>query len=177
MNSIGGRPRSVHTVGREWRDNMSDLINKQDAIEAIENVSCFDGKGISALKCEAIDDAVRTIRKLPTAQPEDEFDCCELTPDGGIDANYAIDVLKNIPSAQQWIPCSERLPSEDGRYLVSYWLMKDMPWISVMYYGKPTFPETDHPCFYVSDDEYGDVEYNDIVAWMPLPEPYKGVTE
>ena len=28
-----------------------------------------------------------------------EFSCCELTPDGGIDANYAIDFLENMPSA------------------------------------------------------------------------------
>lgn len=30
----------------------------------------------------------------------DEFSCCELTPDGGIDANYAIDFLKQLPSTQ-----------------------------------------------------------------------------
>lgn len=29
-----------------------------------------------------------------------EFSCCELTPDGGIDANYAIDFLERLPSAQ-----------------------------------------------------------------------------
>ena len=28
-----------------------------------------------------------------------EFSCCELTPDGGIDANYAIDFLEQMPSA------------------------------------------------------------------------------
>lgn len=37
-----------------------------------------------------------------------EFECCELTPDGGIDANYAIDFLKELPSADrpqgEWIP-------------------------------------------------------------------------
>ena len=32
-----------------------------------------------------------------------EFNCCELTPDGGIDANYAIDFLKQLPSAQSEI--------------------------------------------------------------------------
>ena len=49
---------------------MQDLIDRQSAIDAIENVSCSDGNGISALKCEAIDDAVRTIRNLPSAQPK-----------------------------------------------------------------------------------------------------------
>ena len=29
-----------------------------------------------------------------------EFNCCELTPDGGIDANDAIDILERLPSAQ-----------------------------------------------------------------------------
>ena len=29
-----------------------------------------------------------------------EFSCCELTPDGGIDVNYAIDFLEQLPSAQ-----------------------------------------------------------------------------
>ena len=72
-----------------------------------------------------------------------------------------------------WIPCSERLPEENGRYLVTYPLLINKPWISILWYGRPTFPETDHPCFYASDDEYGDVEYNDVIAWAPLPEPYK----
>ena len=30
-----------------------------------------------------------------------EFNCCELTPDGGIDANDAIDILERLPSAQR----------------------------------------------------------------------------
>lgn len=29
-----------------------------------------------------------------------EFSCCELTPDGGIDANYAIDFLEQLPPVQ-----------------------------------------------------------------------------
>lgn len=26
--------------------------------------------------------------------------------------------------------------------------------------------------FYETDDEWGDVEYDDVTAWMPLPKPY-----
>ena len=40
-----------------------------------------------------------------------EFNCCELTPDGGIDANYAIDFLEQLPSVQpqkgKWIDYSD----------------------------------------------------------------------
>ena len=74
--------------------------------------------------------------------------------------------------AGEWISCREKMPSEYGRYLVVYPLLINKPWVSILWYGRPTFPETDHPCFYASDDEYGDVEYDDVVAWMPLPEPY-----
>lgn len=70
-----------------------------------------------------LDAQEKALNELPSAQPQStmgqvnetaqstndcisrlaaiaEFSCCELTPDGGIDANYAIDFLLNMPSAQ-----------------------------------------------------------------------------
>lgn len=82
--------------------------------------------------------------------------------------------IKTYDEYGKWIPCSERLPSESGRYLVVYPMLINKPWVSILWYGKPTFPEKDEPCFYALDDEYGDVEYSDVIAWMPLPEPYCG---
>lgn len=39
---------------------------------------------------------------------------------GMTDKDRAIEeAIKNVPSAQQWIPCSERLPEESGRYLLT----------------------------------------------------------
>ena len=32
---------------------------------------------------------------------------------------HLIDALESLPTAQQWIPCSERLPEEEGHYLVT----------------------------------------------------------
>lgn len=72
------------------------------------------------------------------------------------DAGCGIDsaeVIKDLPSAPQWIPCSERLPKEDGRYLCTYsdfgtcvdfGLYTDGQWII------------------------------EPIAWMPLPQPWKG---
>ena len=85
-----------------------------------------------------------------------EFNCCELTPDGGIDANDAIDILERLPSAYQepqWIPCSERLPEERGFYLTT---TKD----------KAVY------CDYWNEDNFDRTEM--VISWMPLPEPYKG---
>ena len=65
-----------------------------------------------------------------------------------------------------WIPCAERLPSEQGQYLVTFPLCNGEPWVDVLNFCKGKFYET--------DDEWGDVEYDDVTAWMPLPEPWKG---
>lgn len=64
----------------------------------------------------------------------------------------------------QWIPCSERLPEEKGEYLVTY-----------------------HPCYWDNvEDEikvgidtfrgrttWAKKKFQRVIAWMPLPEPYK----
>ena len=76
----------------------------------------------------------------------------------------------------EWIPVSERLPSKDGRYLVTHplFIRKDK-WLNIMNFGKPSMPniKVKGKCWYMSDDEYGDVVYDDILAWMPLPDPYR----
>lgn len=97
---------------------MSDLISRQDAIDAIQKA--YDRETL----------LYRFVRGIATK------------------------TLNNLPSANQWIPCSERLPEEDGRYLCTYsdfgvcvdfGLYTDGQWII------------------------------EPVAWMPLPEPWKGV--
>jgi len=68
--------------------------------------------------------------------------------------------LKELPSARQWTPCDEEhLPKKDGRYLVTNdgwgeWIVDWNAWLN------------------------GQWLYNsEPVAWMPLPEPYKGEEE
>ena len=98
------------------------------------------------------------------------------------DAVFALDKAIEALSAdrpQEWIPCSERLPEKDGRYLVTYPLLWYNLWVSTAWYGTPPMPSrpVKGKCFFVSDDEYGDVPYYDVLAWMPLPEPWKGGEE
>lgn len=69
-----------------------------------------------------------------------------------------------------WTLCSEKLPDKHGRYLVVYPLLNDELFINILQYGRPDFPEKNMPCFYYIDDELGDVEYDDVIAWMPLPD-------
>ena len=83
---------------------------------------------------------------------------------------------------EEWIPCEERLPSEDGRYLVTIWDsgINDFPLIRMYSYAKNLkavdkydFPKKINGWFGY-DGEFGYYEVPDVVAWMPLPEPYKG---
>lgn len=69
-----------------------------------------------------------------------------------------INVLPTIEERKtgRWIPCSERLP-ENGHY---YLWCSDMGHVQSDYYWNG----------FENGMKYG---YN-IVAWMPLPEPYKG---
>ena len=77
----------------------------------------------------------------------------------------AIDNLKQLPSAQQWIPCSERLPEESGLYIVTNvgrWVEP----VGTRYYNIRADGGfwSGHP---------GDK----VLAWMELPPVYKEDTD
>lgn len=86
----------------------------------------------------------------PDVYPQDEIG----------DAAYRIcaEFIERLPSAQQWIPCSERLPDKTGRYLVC---------------------KSDWGSFEVDVDAYSEegkswFTSRGVRAWMPLPDPWKG---
>ena len=71
--------------------------------------------------------------------------------------------LRNVPSAQpalQWIPVTERLPEENGTYLACY---EDATVLLDWFNGKWFFYRQS-----ACREETGT-----IIAWMPLPEPYR----
>ena len=82
-----------------------------------------------------------------------------------------------------WIPVTEKLPVEDGEYLVAYPMAyaetETETEVDILNYGKPIIPSEKvcGRCWYDSDSEYGDIVYDDVVAWMPMPKPYKGGEE
>ena len=73
-------------------------------------------------------------------------------------------ILDSVPSAMKWIPCKERLPERKQIVLCS-----TGDYTCAGYYNGYKF--------YVANNELWDSwtwEPN-IIAWMPLPEPYKKV--
>lgn len=64
-----------------------------------------------------------------------------------------------------WIPCSERLPGKEGYYLITEECLG--------------FVGVDTRYYYTERDSgyWSLYENGTVIAWMPLPEPFKGVTE
>ena len=60
-----------------------------------------------------------------------------------------------------WIPCSERLPEVEAVVLLS---LRSLD----VYTG---FRANTEGCFYVEGEGY--VEFENVLAWQPLPEPYR----
>lgn len=88
-----------------------------------------------------------------------------------------------LPSAQpeqRWIPCSERLPKENGHYLVTFhqtateedlgFDMDDTDVRKMRYDTKHGWRTPRHIPSWIND-----AVVSTVLAWMPLPEPYKAI--
>lgn len=90
------------------------------------------------------------------------------------DRNCGIDsaeVIKQLPSAQQWIPYDERTPEQIGDYLVTIRQFYD----NSTYYDDvdvATFGGNDTWTTFNDWDEGFDIV---IIGWMPLPTPYRRI--
>ena len=91
--------------------------------------------------------------------------------------NEIWDCLDALPSADAVHGWRIGKPTEQGEYMVTLDSFGHK-YIDLFYYGKPIMPnrKVRGKCWYRSDDEWGDVVYDDtdILAWQPLPKPYKG---
>ena len=83
---------------------------------------------------------------------------------------WVLDRVPNIDPVEhgEWIPCSERLPEENGQYLITVKYVHVDGYDDIYAeHGEWTDGKWDMFCF----GHCGKVE--NIIAWMPLPKPYK----
>ena len=132
---------------------MSDLIDRQAAIENIKECAQAAHSNYEWDMEQGYINAIECLEELPSAQPE-----------------------------PQWIPCSERLPEERDWYLGIFkepdtgWI-NPIPFICDYLLGTKTKATTKEGWIlkgHTDREEYIDYYFNlECVAWMPLPEPYK----
>lgn len=127
----------------------------------------------SLIKRQAAIDALKEHRAMYCDNTPDTFSKLSYAEKSRVDElDTAIATLVNLPPAQpHWIPCSERLPNCNGCYLV---------WRPHFFGGEIGMPAI---CYFDGQntwhDSYGvdferTLQPNDVTAWMPLPDPYKG---
>ena len=76
--------------------------------------------------------------------------------------------IKTLDQEQRWIPVSERLPKEDGRYLVTVQNLT----------GYEHLDNNVFECeFFNTDWIFKGWKDNKVIAWMPLPKEYKAESE
>lgn len=77
------------------------------------------------------------------------------------------DRIKKLPSANQWIPVSERLP-EEYKAVLAYSAKFNNIWAVSLHRDGHWYIW--HP---YRNDKYEELVYGELIAWMPLPEPYQ----
>lgn len=78
------------------------------------------------------------------------------------------DDLPSVQPEQHWIPCSERLPEDDTLMLVNY--ADCRPDAMNIWIGWHEMENV----WYIDGEAHSDEYGNEVIAWMPLPEPYEG---
>ena len=124
---------------------------------------------------EQLDDTISRREALDalTKQADEMSRWCERYQEQRKGVLTARNIIKDLPSAQQWIPCSERLPEEEKVYLVTFAIEK----VGMSSWHKDTFNRGFNRGFDVyltGVTEDGECEYFGVVAWMEKPEPWKG---
>ena len=102
--------------------------------------------------------------------------------------------ISNVPSAdrpQEWIPCSERLPEEEGHYLVTFGAFTETINGEKIIFGDidRSVSEIGYGCYekdifwhptafgWYDLDTAAPFDKRAIIAWMPLPKPWKGADD
>ena len=125
---------------------MSDLIDRQAALEALEWK--WAGKA-----------AIDAIKNLPSAQPERKWIPVKFRPMDSEEREYWEDELGMELADEDAVMFDCPMPEDGQEILVSYrkWISMDKCELADGCYGLE-----------------GNGDWDGVVAWMPLPEPYKG---
>ena len=92
-----------------------------------------------------------------------------------------IDALEQIEQEPKWVPVSERLPEERKKCLVTF----KGGYVGIMCYASDLYGVDEYDfCdekgmagWFDYDRELGHYSRDDVIAWLPLPQPYKAENE
>ena len=158
---------------------MDDLIRRSDAVKAM-------AKAVGRILYDADAISYHTMQAIPAvdAVPKEFHDkTCMALFERHIEEMLAVE-----PKHGEWIPCSERLPSEEER---REWIDNNLDGIGYLYPCLVTRYSSINPDRtknnpYVAKHYYDGEDFVNggeevcseyILAWMPLPEPWEGADD
>ena len=88
------------------------------------------------------------------------------TFDGCINKRYAKQIVQEVAEEYKggWIPCSERLPEDDSICIVTVEYPNNKTMVDYGWFDRKGV------CWFVGMQEF---RTSNILAWQPLPEPFK----
>lgn len=151
----------------------NDLISIQDAIDALNGIINRFEQILRDIRESKVDDSVCGMCEYDGAFVGQSGDWCNECPGFEKDDCFKLsDECRKrwlesvkLPSAQQWIPCGERLPEDEEEVIVS---VRDDSGDNTLDYSSFGW----YACagdFWVVDNEANER----VVAWMPLPAAYQ----
>ena len=184
LNQLNNSKDQLNNSNNQLNNSKEDAISRQTAINAFYTATA---DGDKAEWCECVLRNVPPFDKDINVSCKDAIsrqvaiDALEIIPvrefkktDGLLDALISIGqvyrALKQLPPVQpepQWIPCSERLPEVGAFVLVS---KKAFP-PNVCMAHRSRDPRSGKEAW--NDMLFGKLDDDRVLAWMPLPEPFR----
>lgn len=193
-DSIKGFDEGIEKLEREW--GAEEIEPSEDCISRESVMKCF--KKWQPYMATRLWDYEQELIKLPSVTPSYNSVKIELEPcDDCISRVELLNSLKgfeilhnhdelrsnliygimNLPSVTpqqtRWIPCSERLPQTDGVYIVTRRLFDNQIDTEPYYMVDACYFDDSNTWHNDNRINHGRPFLEDIIAWMPLPEPYR----
>ena len=135
---------------------MDDLISRQAALDALNEIDEYNSRSIFAIK------------ELPSAQRYTDEEVQKIQDLEQLEIEKAFQ-LGREDAQPGWIPCKTALPKESGQYLITVKYVHVDGYEDIYAeHGEWDGKKWDMFCF----GYCGEVEA--ILAWMPLPAPWEG---
>ena len=179
MSDLISRSKAISVLKQLEEHSLSGKMDISNAIYLLENQP-------TAYSVDKVIEELELIRAKKTCNKEkcDTKEICRICV-----VDDAIEIVKqeaekfgtdiNVVS-NGWIPCSERLPEESGYYLVTYHDWSDgnfLPKYDDTYVRRLHYQISEHFVGWNYPKNVDDRAENDchkeVIAWQPLPEPYK----
>ena len=164
---------------KAYKEQSGDVISRDKAIVQLSHLlsDWDDDWNVGIRKC------IETVKSVKSVSPQ--------ALEQSEKKNYKSEARRwkrryfDLKQQTRWIPVSERLPEERGVYLVTQKaIFPGHVFRRIVCYApnlhdvnEYDFKGKERAGWYEYDSEWGYWELDDVIAWMPLPEPYKAESE